>query len=150
MDSAYRKQVVLSDRKGFGSKRVVRLKLNTMKPNPSASALLVGAWISTSILVSIAACRHAPPLSEPEAEGKHLYSVRCAHCHEENDLQLKKVPPNLRSIFSRTTLPSGAPATDSEVRRVVLAGRGLMPAFSGRFTDEQMKDLIAYLHTGLR
>ena len=39
------------------------------------------------------------PLTAQQAEGKHLYEVRCAHCHEENDLQLKKVPPDLhRSI----------------------------------------------------
>jgi mono/diheme cytochrome c family protein len=77
-------------------------------------------------------------------------SRRCAHCHEENDLALKKIPPDLHSVFSRTTLPSGAPATDAEVRRMVLAGKGMMPAFTGRFTDEQMDELVAYLHTGLR
>ena len=97
-----------------------------------------------------AGCKSAPQLTPQEAEGKHLYSVRCAHCHEENDLQLKKVPPDLHGIFTRTTLPSGAPTSDQEVRRVVLSGKGMMPAFTGRFTDEQMAELIAYLHTGLR
>jgi mono/diheme cytochrome c family protein len=33
---------------------------------------------------------------------------------------------------------------------MVLAGKGMMPAFTGRFTDEQMDELVAYLHTGLR
>ena len=41
-------------------------------------------------------------------------------------------------------------ATDAEVQRVVLAGKGLMPSFAGRFTDEQIRALLAYLHTGLR
>ena len=91
-----------------------------------------------------------PALTPQEAEGKHLYAVRCAHCHEDNDLALKKVPPDLHDVFSRTTLPSGAPATDPEVKRVVLSGRGMMPSFAGRFTDDQMNDLLAYLHTGLR
>jgi mono/diheme cytochrome c family protein len=91
-----------------------------------------------------------PKLTPQEAEGKHLYAVRCAHCHEDNDLALKKVPPDLHGVFKRSTLPSGAPATDAEMRRVVLAGKGLMPSFSGRFTEEQVTDLLAYLHTGLR
>ena len=91
-----------------------------------------------------------PALTPQEAGGKHLYSVRCAHCHEDNDLALKKVPPDLHDVFSRATLPSGAPATDPEVKRVVLSGRGMMPSFAGRFTDDQMNDLLAYLHTGLR
>ena len=76
--------------------------------------------------------------------------VRCAHCHEDNDLNFKKIPPDLHGVFKHSTLPSGAPATDADVVRVVIAGRGLMPSFAGRFTNEQMNDLIAYLHTGLR
>lgn len=91
-----------------------------------------------------------PKLSPQEAEGKHLYAVRCAHCHEDNDLALKKIPPDLHGVFKRSKLPSGAPATDAEVRRVVLTGKGLMPDFTGRFTEEQMNALIAYLHTGLK
>lgn len=99
---------------------------------------------------SLAGCHSTPSLTPQEAEGKQLYAGRCAHCHEENDLALKKVPPNLRGVFKRSTLPSGAPATDAEVQHVVMAGKGLMPAFTGRFTDEQMAALLAYLHTGLR
>ena len=98
----------------------------------------------------LAGCHSKPTLTSQEAEGKHLYQVRCAHCHENNDLGLKKAPPKLHSVFSQVTLPSGAPATDTEVIRVVLAGKGLMPSFNGRFTDQQMSALLAYLHTGLR
>ncbi len=95
-------------------------------------------------------CHSAPRLTPQQAEGKHLYSLRCAHCHEENDLHLKKIPPDLHGVFTHAVLASGAPATDAEVRRVVLAGKGLMPSFAGRFTEEQMAALLAYLHTGLR
>ena len=98
----------------------------------------------------LAGCHSAPALTPQEAAGKHLYQVRCAHCHEDNDLALKKVPPDLHGVFARKTLPSGAPATDAAVRQNVLAGKGMMPGFSGRFTEEQMASLIAYLHTGLR
>jgi mono/diheme cytochrome c family protein len=98
----------------------------------------------------LSGCHSTPALTAQQAEGKHLYAVRCAHCHEENDLALKKIPPDLHGIFKRTTFPSGAPATDDELRRVVLAGKGLMPSFAGRFTEAQMTDLLAYLHTGLR
>jgi mono/diheme cytochrome c family protein len=98
----------------------------------------------------LAGCHHVPKLTAQEAEGKHLYQVRCAHCHEDNDLGLKKVPPDLHGVFNRSTLPSGAPATDAQVKKVILAGKGLMPAFTGRFDDAQMSALLAYLHTGLR
>jgi len=100
--------------------------------------------------LGLAGCHQVPSLTPQEAEGKHLYEVRCAHCHEDNDLALKKVPPDLHGVFSRKTLPSGAPATDAAVRQNVLTGKGMMPGFAGRFSDEQMAALVAYLHTGLR
>ncbi len=111
----------------------------------------LSALIIAAIFVpTLAGCRKSPSLTPQEAEGKHLYEGRCAHCHEDNDLALKKVPPNLHAVFDSATLPSGVPATDADVRRVVLAGKGMMPAFNGRFDDAQMTALLAYLHTGLR
>jgi mono/diheme cytochrome c family protein len=100
--------------------------------------------------IVLTGCHSAPQLTPQEAAGKHLYDVRCAHCHEDNDLALKKVPPDLHGVFKREKLPSGLPATDAEVRLNVLNGRGMMPGFAGRFDDEQMAALLAYLHTGLR
>jgi mono/diheme cytochrome c family protein len=98
----------------------------------------------------LAGCHSVSPLTSQQAEGKHLYDERCAHCHEFNDLMLKKVPPNLHGVFNSPNLPSGAPATDANVERTVLSGKNLMPAFAGRFTQEQMDALLAYLHAGIR
>lgn len=79
-----------------------------------------------------------------------MYDVGCAHCHEQNDLHLKKVPPNLHGLFNRSNLPDGEPATDNQVARVVLTGKGMMPSFAYQITKPQLDALIAYLHTGLR
>lgn len=122
---------------------------NSAKSN-LASRILWFLATTVALINGLAACHRVPALTPQETEGKHLYSVRCAHCHEDNDLALKKVPPDLHDVFEKTKLPSGAPATDLEVKRVVLSGKGMMPSFAGRFSDEQMNDLLAYLHTGLR
>lgn len=98
------------------------------------------------VTASVAGCHAVPRLTPEQAEGKHLYDVRCAHCHEENDLALKRIPPDLHRVFDRKTLPGGAPATDATVARAVLAGKGMMPSFAGRFTNGQMAALLAYLH----
>ena len=110
------------------------------------------AWwvLAAAAVISLNACHSAPALNDQELAGKHLYDGRCAHCHEDNDLQLKKVPPDLHRLFDQSRLPDGAPADDAEVKRFVLAGKGLMPAFTGRFNNGQMAALLAYLHTGLR
>ncbi len=111
-----------------------------------AAALAV---MAACVVLALSGCG-PDPLTKQQLLGLSLYKQRCAHCHEDNDLALKKVPPDLHGIFARSTLPSGAPATDAEVERVVLAGKGLMPGFAGRFDQEQMAALVAYLHTGLR
>ena len=67
----------------------------------------------------------------------------------ENDLHLKKVPPNLHGLFSRNTLPDGKPATDAEVEQVLLTGKGMMPSFAFQMSKEQMDAVVAYLHSGL-
>jgi mono/diheme cytochrome c family protein len=115
----------------------------TLRRKAALTVLLLSAGI-------VAGCRQQPSLTAQEEEGKHLYSVRCAHCHEDNDLALKKVPPDLHGIFSHRNLPSGAPATDLQIRQTVLAGKAMMPGFAGRFTDDQMAALLAYLHIGMR
>ena len=106
--------------------------------------------MSAAFAGGVAGCRPAPTLTPQQAEGKHLYDVGCAHCHEENDLGLKKVPPNLHGVFSRNTLPDGEPATDAEVEQVLMTGKGMMPPFEYQMTKEQMDAVVAYLHTGLR
>jgi cytochrome c1 len=42
-------------------------------------------------------------------------------------------------------MPSGAPPTDERMTTVILRGRGMMP--STQVTDDQLEDLLAYLHT---
>ena len=98
----------------------------------------------------LAGCRSEPPLTHQQLEGKRVYQEGCAHCHEENDLALKKVPPNLHDLFGRKTLPDGEPATDAEVEHVVMTGKGMMPSFAYQMSPEQLNALIAYLHTRLR
>ena len=105
------------------------------------------AIFSFAVATFLAGCHAAPSLTPQQAEGKRLYDAGCAHCHEENDLHLKKVPPNLHGLFNHQTLPDGAPATDAEVKRILLAGKGMMPSFAYQMTREQRDALLAYLHT---
>jgi mono/diheme cytochrome c family protein len=101
------------------------------------------------LLAGVAGCRPAPKLTAQQAEGQHIYEVGCAHCHEQNDLHLKKVPPNLHGLFTKSALPDGEPATDTEVESVLMTGKGMMPSFAYQLTKGQMTAVIAYLHTGM-
>lgn len=84
---------------------------------------------------------------EAQRRGERLYNFWCAPCHEASDLHLVKDPPKLRGIFFRPTLPSGAPATDEQVRKTISEGRGIMPPFQQSLKAGEVDDLIQFLHT---
>ncbi len=108
------------------------------------------ALLGLSGVFSFTGCQPQTPLTPEQQAGKHLYEVRCAHCHEENDLNLKPAPPSLHHIGEQGILPNGGAATDAAIVNVVNGGKGKMPAFRGRFNEEQMNYLVAYLRTGLK
>jgi mono/diheme cytochrome c family protein len=125
-------------------------ELQKMRSQKRFAGLAGGFVLAACAPMILAGCHIQPALTPQQAEGKHLYDVRCAHCHEDNDLGLKKVPPNLHEVFSQATMPRGVPATNAEIERVVLSGKGMMPTFAGRFTKDQLDALVAYMHTGMR
>ena len=89
-----------------------------------------------------------PGCSNKQAEqrGEELFQHDCAVCHEVPNPELKKQPPRLEGLFQRKTLPSGARANDEQVRKTIIHGLGTMPAFEGRLSDEDVKNVLAYLH----
>ncbi len=54
----------------------------------------------------------------------------------------------MKHIFKKQYLPmSGMPANDERVTDVIKMGRNKMPGFGQELTQEQINDLLAYLHT---
>ncbi len=82
-----------------------------------------------------------------ETNGQTLFQFHCAPCHEMPPPDLLKEPPKLNGLFNSKTLPSGAPATDEQVMKVIIEGLRTMPAFDKRLKEDEVRDLIAYLHT---
>jgi mono/diheme cytochrome c family protein len=86
-------------------------------------------------------------LNPQQAEGRKLYDNYCDRCHEPYSSRGKK-GPSLKGVFKRQYLPvSGLPANDDRVGEIVKYGRSKMEGFSQVMTDQQIKDLLAYLHT---
>jgi mono/diheme cytochrome c family protein len=54
----------------------------------------------------------------------------------------------MKGIFQRPALPmSGMPANDDRVTDIVRLGRNKMPGFAQVLNQQQMNDLLEYLHT---
>lgn len=89
------------------------------------------------------------PLSQmnPEQlEGHEVFEHNCARCHRATSTRSFH-GPGLQGLFKLKYLPSGMPANDARVTDVVMNGHGTMKGFAGKLSDEQLKALMAYLHT---
>ncbi|HEY0760627.1 MAG TPA: cytochrome c [Acidisarcina sp.] len=105
------------------------------------------------VLAAAAACRPALPPSKPLAElssqetsGYQVYRAACAGCHYPNSEGTLR-GPGLHGLYKKQYLPSGAPANDDRVRATILGGRNMMPPFQAKLEEQQVQDLLAYLHT---
>jgi mono/diheme cytochrome c family protein len=99
---------------------------------------------------ALAGCRSLPA-SKPEAlwtadesRGAFVFQQKCAKCHHPTTTRPLN-GPGLQALTKVKTMPSGAPPTDERLTFVILHGRNMMPAT--RLTDDQLSDLLAYLHT---
>ena len=110
-------------------------------------------WVLLPCLLSVLGCR--PPLapSKPlsqltaqEAAGQHVFVNQCGRCHYANTEQGLNGPGLLR-LLRKPYLPSGAPANDARVTAVLVHGRNMMPAFGNTLDEQDLRDLLAYLHT---
>jgi mono/diheme cytochrome c family protein len=86
-------------------------------------------------------------LTPQQVEGRKLYDNYCDRCHEPYSSRGKK-GPSLKGIFRQQYLPvSGLPANDDRVAEIVKFGRSKMEGFGPVMSDQQVKDLLAFLHT---
>jgi mono/diheme cytochrome c family protein len=101
-------------------------------------------------VAALAGCRSLPP-SKPEAlwtveegRGAVVFHEKCAKCHYPTNTHSLH-GPGLQAITKIKAMPSGAPPTDERLTNVILHGRNMMNPT--QLTDDQLSDLLAYLHT---
>jgi len=114
----------------------------------TASYALV--FCAAGLAFGVAGCRSLPPskpesqFTDQEARGAVIYRVKCGKCHYPTNTHPLN-GPGLQALTKIKAMPSGAPPTDERLTQVILQGRQMMPAT--QLTDEQMQDLLIYLHT---
>lgn len=86
-------------------------------------------------------------LNPQQSAGRRIYDRHCDQCHEPYSTSGKK-GPGLKGIFKKQYLSeSGLPANDERVGEIIRAGRSKMPAFGQTLDQQQVEDLLAYMHT---
>jgi mono/diheme cytochrome c family protein len=110
-----------------------------------------GSILALSLLAALGCHRLAPskPLTEltvNEAAGHRIFVSQCSGCHYANT-EKGLHGPGLEGLFRKPYLASGTPANDDRVTAVILHGRNMMPSFGNTLSDQELEELIAYLHT---
>ena len=112
-------------------------------------------FATLSVLVSgLAGCQAQRRKSDAELglnpqqiAGRKVYDNYCDRCHEPYSSRGKK-GPSLKGVFKRQYLSeSGLPANDERMTDIIKYGRAKMEGFGQVMTEQQIKDLLAYLHT---
>lgn len=86
-------------------------------------------------------------LNPQQAAGRKIYDAECDRCHEPYSTRGKK-GPGLKGVFQHKYLSlSGLPANDERVSNIVRMGRNEMPGYSQKLSEQDIQDLLAYLHT---
>ena len=109
--------------------------------------------VAACMLATATGCQNSLPPSKPlaqltptEQSGRGVFQARCAVCHYPTSIRPLH-GPGLQGLYKRPYLPSGAPANDDRISSTILHGRNNMPALGNQIDDQQLADLLAYLHT---
>ena len=86
-------------------------------------------------------------LNPQQIAGRRIYDNYCDRCHAPYSSRGRQ-GPSMKGVFQRQYLPmSGMPANDDRVTDIVRMGRNKMPAYAQVLSQQQINDLLAYLHT---
>ncbi len=83
-----------------------------------------------------------PSFGQSTAE---LYKSKCAMCHGADGKG--KTPMGPKTGVRDFNSPIVAKQTDAEMFTLTKEGKNKMPAYKGKLTDAQIKDLVKYIRT---
>jgi len=76
------------------------------------------------------------------ADGAAIFKAKCAGCHGAD---------GSKAMPAMGIKPLNTPATtgksDAALFTIVSKGQAKMPAFAGKLSDDEIKSLVAYVHT---
>jgi cytochrome c6 len=92
------------------------------------------------VLVAIAVAWSSPGAATDRGNGRTIYEMHCVGCHGEGG---RSIDPTVPSFANG----DGLFMMDSELLDRIRQGNQTMPAFRGLLSDQEIRDVIAYLRT---
>jgi mono/diheme cytochrome c family protein len=135
---------------------VTELRVTERRPGHEISRfhLVVGAVVAWLVLGWLAGCDVERRKSDAElglnpqqAAGRKIYDNYCDRCHRPYSTKGKK-GPGLKGTFQHQYLSlTGLPANDGRVADIIRNGRPDMPGYGQTLSQQDIQDLLVYLHT---
>ena len=73
-----------------------------------------------------------------------LYKSKCQVCHGADG---KGTPAGQKLGVKDFQSPEVAKQADADLTKITKEGKGKMPKYDGKLTDDQIKELITYIHS---
>ena len=80
-----------------------------------------------------------------QSSGADIYNAKCKMCHGADGVG--DTPAGKAMKAHPFNSPDVLKASDADLTAIIQKGKNKMPAFSGKLTDAQIKDVLAYIHT---
>ena len=95
-------------------------------------------------VLAVAVCL-AGAMSLAESSGQATYKAKCAMCHGADGLAATPMGKNMKILSFKA--PEMVKASDAQFIASTKNGKGKMPAYNGKLTDAQIKDVVSYIRT---
>ena len=99
--------------------------------------------IRAAAVILLAAFIAGPAFAQ--APGADTYKAKCAMCHGADGLAATPMGKSMKILSFKA--PEMVKATDAQFIASTKDGKGKMPAYKGKLTDAQIKDVVAYIRT---
>jgi len=99
--------------------------------------------IRTAAMILLAASIAAPAFAQ--SAGADTYKAKCAMCHGPDGTAA--VPMGKMYKIPSFKDPDQIKATDAALEAITKDGKGKMPAYNGKLTDAQIKDVVTFIRT---
>jgi len=103
---------------------------------------MIHGW-KTAAVVVMAAMMAAPVIAQ--GPGAYTYKAKCAMCHGADGLAATPMAKSMKVLSFKD--PTMVSASDAQFIASTANGKGKMPAYTGKLTEPQIKDVVAYIRT---
>jgi len=99
--------------------------------------------IRTAAMILLAASIAAPAFAQ--SAGADTYKAKCAMCHGPDGTAA--VPMGKMYKIPSFKDPDQIKATDAALEAITKDGKGKMPAYNGKLTDAQIREVVSFIRT---